>query len=247
MKNAQPILVAHRGYPQRYPENTLLGIEAALQCGAKAVEFDIQLSADGIPMLFHDDDLHRVTGMSGRIMDMDYLKLKTLSAYEPKRFDRQYQGTPLSSLEDLVECIIQYPDTQVFVEVKKHSLEYFGIETTMDNILAVLKPIKAQCVITSFEFAALISSRQKGFNTINWVIRDYNENAKLIAESLQPDFLCCNLKKTIKAKKPLWPGPWFWMLYETNNAATAMQCFHAGANYVETDDIGGLLTGLAQT
>ena len=39
-------LIAHRGYPAHYPENTLIGLEAAIKAGAERIEFDIQLSAD---------------------------------------------------------------------------------------------------------------------------------------------------------------------------------------------------------
>ena len=46
-----PELVAHRGYPQHYPENTLIGIEAAITAGARFIDVDVQLSADRVPVL----------------------------------------------------------------------------------------------------------------------------------------------------------------------------------------------------
>ena len=52
-----PELVAHRGYALHYPENTLIGIEAAIRAGARYVEVDVQLSADKVPVLFHDRTL----------------------------------------------------------------------------------------------------------------------------------------------------------------------------------------------
>ena len=55
-------LVAHRGYPRRYPENTLLSLLAALEAGAEFVEFDVQMTADGVPVLLHDADLRRTGG-----------------------------------------------------------------------------------------------------------------------------------------------------------------------------------------
>jgi glycerophosphoryl diester phosphodiesterase len=47
---SQPILLAHRGWASRYPENSRLGIEAALRAGVACVEFDVQLSADCVPV-----------------------------------------------------------------------------------------------------------------------------------------------------------------------------------------------------
>lgn len=52
--NAEPFLVAHRGYSRSYPENTLASYKAAIAAGAKALEIDIQFSADGVPIIMHD-------------------------------------------------------------------------------------------------------------------------------------------------------------------------------------------------
>lgn len=241
MKQKQPILVAHRGYPECYPENTLIGIEAALQAGAQAIEFDVQLSADKVPMLFHDDTLARITGQAGYIMETELAFLRTLSACEPGRFQDLYKGTPLSSLSELVELLAGYSEVEVFVEVKRESMTYFGIEVTMNRVIEQIAPIREQCVITSFEAAALLYSRETGFEKIAWVIREYGPVAKQIADSLQPDYLVCNRKKIPAAPGALWPGKWQWMLYVTNNPQEAMRCFETGAPYVETDDIGGML------
>ncbi|MGF1546037.1 MAG: glycerophosphodiester phosphodiesterase family protein, partial [Thiotrichales bacterium] len=60
-------LVAHRGYALRYPENTLPAIEAALAAGARYVEIDVQLSADQVPVLFHDRSLMRMCEVTGAL------------------------------------------------------------------------------------------------------------------------------------------------------------------------------------
>ena len=62
-------LIAHRGYPAYYPENTLVGLEAALKAGADFLEFDVQLSADRVPLLLHDENLKRTTGFNGLVTD----------------------------------------------------------------------------------------------------------------------------------------------------------------------------------
>ncbi|MDQ1363614.1 MAG: glycerophosphoryl diester phosphodiesterase, partial [Pseudomonadota bacterium] len=64
---AIPNLVAHRGYMERYPENTLVGLEAALQCGAGYIEFDVQCAADGTLVVIHDTELTRTCGVNGNI------------------------------------------------------------------------------------------------------------------------------------------------------------------------------------
>jgi len=62
--------VAHRGLwsPDGAPENSLAGFQAACAAGY-GIELDIQLSADGEAMVFHDDDLERMTGVPGKLAD----------------------------------------------------------------------------------------------------------------------------------------------------------------------------------
>ena len=48
------ILVAHRGLQARYPENTILGFNKAIEQGAKFIELDIQFSKDCLPVIYHD-------------------------------------------------------------------------------------------------------------------------------------------------------------------------------------------------
>lgn len=56
-----PIVLGHRGARHAHPENTLRAFQAALDEGAVGTEFDVLLSADGVPMVFHDFDLERMT------------------------------------------------------------------------------------------------------------------------------------------------------------------------------------------
>ena len=61
--------IAHRGLHDRgrgIIENTASAFAAAIE-GGYAIECDVQLSRDGIPMIFHDDELDRLTGVSGPV------------------------------------------------------------------------------------------------------------------------------------------------------------------------------------
>ncbi|MFE9170181.1 glycerophosphodiester phosphodiesterase [Streptomyces kebangsaanensis] len=52
--------VAHRGDPYRFPENTIDSLRSALDQGADAVEIDVRLTRDGVPVLLHDESLKRL-------------------------------------------------------------------------------------------------------------------------------------------------------------------------------------------
>ena len=79
MVTKTPLLVAHRGYPARFPENSLEGITAALQAGAAYVELDVQSLADGTLVLFHDPTLLRTTGSTGEIFELTRLRIGAIA------------------------------------------------------------------------------------------------------------------------------------------------------------------------
>lgn len=69
--------IAHRGYHDRAqgrPENSLAAVRAAVAAGY-GIEIDLQPSADGVAMVFHDDDLARLTGRAGRVRDLTAAEL----------------------------------------------------------------------------------------------------------------------------------------------------------------------------
>ena len=72
--------VAHRGLwsPDGFPENSLGAFQAAVAHGY-GIELDVQLSADGEAMVFHDDKLARMTGAEGRVRDRTAAELQALS------------------------------------------------------------------------------------------------------------------------------------------------------------------------
>jgi glycerophosphoryl diester phosphodiesterase len=64
---ARPLFIAHRGASADAPENTLAAFRRALALGVDGIELDVRLTRDGVPVVFHDATLARVTGRPGRI------------------------------------------------------------------------------------------------------------------------------------------------------------------------------------
>lgn len=67
-----PRIVAHRCGGALAPENTLAGLAAAARLGCRAVEFDVMLTADRIPILMHDETLERTTRCTGRVAERTF-------------------------------------------------------------------------------------------------------------------------------------------------------------------------------
>lgn len=75
-----PRIVAHRCGGALAPENTLPGLEIAARLGCRGVEFDVMLSADGVPVLIHDETLERTTDGSGPVCATQAADLARLDA-----------------------------------------------------------------------------------------------------------------------------------------------------------------------
>lgn len=236
-------LVGHRGFPAQYPENTLSSIRAAILAGATAVEFDVQCSADGTPYVFHDKDLNRLTGTAGPIYLHSDAQLRELSAYYPERFGDKFIGEPICTLQDMMNLLLEYPDIEVFIEPKSHSIQHMGVATVMDRILQVSACLGDRRRIISFHQGALAYARQAGrtqaCDNIVWVIDDFSANTQAIAQGLRPNTLCVDI-----ALVPLALPQWIdcqWMIYPMDDAAKLQYYIDMGVEYIETDDIKALL------
>lgn len=75
-----PRLIVHRLGGALAPENTLAGLAIAARLGCQAVEFDVMLSRDGVPLVIHDETLERTTDGKGRVADLDAAALRLLDA-----------------------------------------------------------------------------------------------------------------------------------------------------------------------
>ena len=236
-----PLLVAHRGDRGRFPENTRSAIEAALKCGACYVEFDVQLTKDGVPVVCHDIDLQRVTGQAGNLLEMDYAELTVYSAHEPQRFGARFSYEPITDLANMVHLLQHWPQVTAFVEIKRASLRHFGIETVLSRLREVLQPVQQHCVLISFDDAVLQSARDYGFSRIGWVFDEWQDDNIVLAEQLQPDFLFTDVNCVPADVEGLWMGPWQWVVYEVSDPTVALQWANRGADLVETDNISVML------
>ncbi|MBS3935298.1 MAG: glycerophosphodiester phosphodiesterase [Sulfuritalea sp.] len=71
-----PRIIAHRCGGRLAMENTIAGLVAAKQCGCRAVEFDVMLTADRVPILMHDETLDRTTRIGGRVAALTLAQIR---------------------------------------------------------------------------------------------------------------------------------------------------------------------------
>lgn len=78
-----PAIVAHRCGGDLAMENSIAGLVAAKQCGCRAVEFDVMLTADGVPILMHDETLDRTTRCRGFVAEHTFDQIRACDARVP--------------------------------------------------------------------------------------------------------------------------------------------------------------------
>ncbi|NML62853.1 glycerophosphodiester phosphodiesterase [Massilia sp. RP-1-19] len=88
-----PKVVAHRGGGKLAPENTLAGLHCGIEHGFHAVEFDVMLARDGVPVVMHDPFLGRTIPGSGKVSDYDAVELVAMDA--GNWFAPRFMGEPV--------------------------------------------------------------------------------------------------------------------------------------------------------
>lgn len=96
-------LYAHRGASAEAPENTLAAFRWALDAGADGVELDVHLSADGVPVVIHDETLERTTDGEGLVAACTVDVLQRLDA--GSWFAPHFAGEPLPTLDETLQLL----------------------------------------------------------------------------------------------------------------------------------------------
>lgn len=109
-------VAAHRGDRSTAPENTMPAFEAAFADPTLAyVETDVQLTADGVPVLFHDVSLRRITGSKKSVSDLTFAQLHRLDA--GAWYGSRFAGVRVPTLQRFLDRLRE-SDKSAIVELK---------------------------------------------------------------------------------------------------------------------------------
>lgn len=149
-------IIAHRGFSAVAPENTLAAFNAAIQNNADSVEFDVQLSADKVPIIFHDVTLDRLTGTSGKVQEKTLAELQTCDV--GLWFSERYRGEKIPSLKEALATLKNFKKFLYF-DVKPHC-DWSDLE--VEDLVKLLRTegILDRCIITSFSHQFLDQIQQ---------------------------------------------------------------------------------------
>ncbi len=141
---------AHRGASEYAPENTFSSFYLGLLQGANGIETDVQMTKDGVLVLFHDDTLDRVTDHSGKISEYTWEELQKV-----KVFGNSYRGfyDRIPAFRTFLETFTQY-DITFAIELKET-----GFEADVVNLIYEFG-IEKRTTVTSFLFECLRKTKE---------------------------------------------------------------------------------------
>ena len=145
-------VAAHRGFSEKYPENTMEAFRAALELGVDEIETDVRTSADGELVLIHDDTVSRTTDGTGKVCEMTLAELRALDAGSKK--SAEFAGAKIPTLRELFELVKDHPTLTLDIELKEYPIE--GREAlafeVCDKALAMVDEygFTKRCVVNSF-------------------------------------------------------------------------------------------------
>lgn len=147
-----PQIIGHRGACGYAPENTLESIRTAADMGVEWVEFDVKLTKDDVPILFHDDTLDRTTNGAGNVADTYYDDIQALEA--GSWYADSFTGIKIPTLEEAIEVLVEF-DLGANVEIKPcPGREKETTEIALD-ILSQYWDDHDRLLISSFQHVAL--------------------------------------------------------------------------------------------
>ena len=106
----RPLVVGHRGVPILHQENSLAGFRRAVELGVPAIELDVRLTADGVAVVLHDDDLGRTTGVTARVSELTWDRLSRLRLLRSMPMGIAGDGSPVIAHYEREEPIARFAE-----------------------------------------------------------------------------------------------------------------------------------------
>ncbi len=232
-----PRILAHRGGGKLAPENTIAALRCGLAHGYRAVEFDVMLARDGVPVVLHDPYLGRTVSGAGNVFDYDAAELQAMDA--GAWFGAQFKGEPVPSFAD-VAAFCRANGIWMNIEIKPAP----GFEAETGRVVALATRTLCQDdalppLLSSFSETALAAARDAAPEMARAVLFDtIPRDWRARAESLGAAAIHCNHKKLDAAMAASIRAAGFGLFcYTVNTPERAGELLAMGVNAFCTDRI----------
>jgi glycerophosphoryl diester phosphodiesterase len=122
----RPLVISHAACKGHVPENTLAGIRKAMALGSDAIEIDLHATADGVPVLLHDDTVDRTTDGIGDVRTMALDQVRRLDA-GGRSFGSRFLGERVPTLEEVLD--LTGGRALLVIEIKQRGIEQVTVDT----------------------------------------------------------------------------------------------------------------------
>jgi len=231
------ILVAHRGLQSRFPENTLLALKKAIDSGAKYIELDVQFSADCLPIIYHDPDLQRVSGIKGNVWDYPLKELLCISAYEPERLGNRFKTETIAPLKALVDLLKENPQVTAFVELKEESIAHCGRDLMLERVMNILAPVKPQVVLISYDYCLIEAAREAQWGQVGVVLKQWQDLETNTVKNIDSDYIFVDHEKMPQQITGLDAIKAILVAYEVGDIALGKELINKGVSMLETFEL----------
>ena len=172
-------IVGHRGDRAEAPENTMVSLELAMD-ELDFGETDVQLSRDGVPVLFHDTTLERLTGERDTVGELDLTQLRRLDV--GSSYGDEYAGERIPTLDEFLEALATRETARALVELKADwTVE--EVRTVID--LVERHGLRGRVVLQSFSLETLFAVQRVSPSTPRiMLIRELPAEPVALAERL---------------------------------------------------------------
>lgn len=173
------LLFGHRGYSDKYPENTMLAFEKAIEDGFEGIETDVHKTKDGKLVLCHDEKINRTSDGKGYIKDQTYEELLQYDfGYKTK-----YKNQKIPLLEELLK-LCKGKKVLINIEVKTNKIQYENIEYEIYQMIKDMDMLD-QVIFSSFYLGSLFKLREIDNHLyLGYLFEDdYEKNKKICIDN----------------------------------------------------------------
>lgn len=247
-----PWLVAHRGAMAEAPENTRSAFDRALSFPVDGIEFDVQSSRDGMPVIFHDDTLQKINGSRDSAADYTFDELADMDW--GGWFSPAHAGEKLLTLEEVLALYAHR--TRLMVEIKPapdmmHEALYRKLARSVaiqmrtsvpgefqDNLYVLsFDPELLRIVLEHDPDRKCVLNLEHAVETVSGIGMDAAALCGwgLEFSRLNADFVALSRRCGLKI-----------MTYSCNSRETVEQALQWGVDVIMTDDPGGMFSLIRQ-
>lgn len=231
-----PTIIAHRGAPELAPENTLVGLKAAKALGATWVEFDVQLTKDLEPIVFHDIELNRTTSGKGLVSETPLADILRLDA--GAWFNAKFKGERVPTLKAFLGLAASL-GFGINVELKGNA------RTALDLVKATINALNSVWLstlplpfISSSSLDCLDAYRKcKGNFPFGWITDQWRDDVLSVLKSIGAASLHIEFHQLTPERIQIVKKAGYLLLaYTVNNTAIAKQLISQGVDALFSDN-----------